>query len=121
MKYKKCLMIAVLFVFIAGCATPKPNSYILRNWAYEYTDYRLQIIYDPPGARIEWNEDYIGRTPLTRILNGRIGYVGGHIRVKAYPVFAGQHTQTKILTNPIPRTIYFDMNLVSTGINVNIY
>ena len=78
-----------------------------------------------PGARIEVNDDYVGKAPLILKVWGdkkrrfrSLG--GGHIVIKAYPVQAGQTVQTKMFrtggapfapVDMIPQRLFFDLNL----------
>jgi len=91
------------------------------------------IILDPPGAKIEINNQYVGDTPLTlhinRIFNSNIifdkemGYWTS-FDIKAYPVHSGQYTQTKYIdmNEPTPTKVYFNMNLgpATREYNINI-
>lgn len=111
---------------LIGCATlqqreQEPNTCIFIADSYfplasywSYKDYEIEIISDPPGAKIEWDNEYIGVTPLKKIMNG-IRTWRKEIIVKAYPTLPGQYVQIKYLyENPLPRKIYFDMNLRPT-------
>ncbi len=104
------IIILISAILFTGCVQ-KPNTFYFDNWEreYRYFSYAVQIISDPPGARIEWDNNYIGTTPLTYIVNGAPGLVV----VKAYPMYPGQYMQTKFLhgIDPLPRRIYFQMNL----------
>ena len=99
-----------------GCATiPIPlDSYHKEdyNWYIEYNQYVVEIISEPPGAKIEWDNEYIGEAPVKRVCTGKVGVLVTMI-IKAYPISPGQDVQTKILygNSPIPRKIYFDMRL----------
>jgi len=93
----------------------------------------VEIISNPPGANIEVNNDYIGKTPCAVSLPAN--YKGEFTRntiVQALPVIGGQYTQQKsfiggyddfIANDVIPKRIFFDMNLqpVQPEINVNNY
>lgn len=128
---KKIIALLALVVLISGCATSQEPNTVFKTVdffydmaEYHYKDYEIEIISEPPGAKIEWNNEFIGTTPLKKIINGTGGF--GRFIIKAYPISGGQYVQTKILTsmydNPLPRKIYFDMNLapVAPSINVNI-
>jgi len=114
--------IVVLAVsFLSGCATVmKPSNY--SQWFYP-----TYIESEPSGARIEVNNEYIGKTPLTKILPRTYRYqfkgllFGGNqittlgsVAITAYPVKPGQQTQTKYIGSDqaMPRHIFFDMSLV---------
>lgn len=131
---RKILMLFLFFYFVigtTGCATitQPPNSVVTRMNpynlfpSYSYKDYEIEIISDPPGAKIEWNNEYLGEAPLEQVLTGDMGFLTS-IMVIANPVYPGQYVQHKLLTGdkPIPKRIYFNMSLIPTGndINVNI-
>ena len=108
---KKLLLILLCVTFV-GCATIPPNSYQQTPYGFTYNNYEIEIISEPSGAKIEWNNDYIGTTPLKRILNGDNSTLSS-VEIIAHPVYEGQRAQTKKISgwNPFPKTIYFDMNL----------
>lgn len=131
---RKILMLLLFFYFVigtTGCATitQPPNSVVARRNPYNifpfysYKDYEIEIISDPPGAKIEWNNEYLGEAPLEQVLTGDMGSLTS-IMVIANPVYPGQYVQHKLFTGdkPIPKRIYFNMSLIPTGndINVNI-
>ncbi|MFC1632473.1 hypothetical protein ACFL1I_05805 [Candidatus Omnitrophota bacterium] len=111
----KTILITWLCLILLGCATANPrarlNEYSLGAFGrgYEYNDYEIEIISDPPGSEIEWNDRTIGYTPIDMKLKGSYG----GIYLRAYPSEPGQCLQTIYLSgsNPIPRRIYFDMKL----------
>jgi hypothetical protein len=91
---------------------------------YKPTTYTTKVVSDPPGARIELDNNYIGNAPL------EIQWVGWpkdrHLRdnhtVKALPIHEGQYVQVKSFrgtagtvrnseSSLVPDTILFDMNL----------
>lgn len=122
MKKIKLLWLIILVISLSGCSTPlKPafNSYTTDALFYNYNNYEIEIISDPSGVKIEWDNNLIGVTPLKRVINGETGFVNYAI-IKAYPVYNGQYVQTKIIEHPFPRTIYFNMNLVPNNYNINI-
>ena len=121
--------LALLFVLsCCGCSTTELNTFLYGDpvgrpaWVpAQATGWGIaHIISDPPGAKIEVNDSYAGITPL----DVPLWYQNwAMIRIVANPVLPGQYLQNKLLTvPPIPQTIYFNMNLVPTGndINVNI-
>ncbi len=111
-----------------GCSTAELNTFLYGKpngrpgWVPpQATGWGVaHIISDPPGAKIEINDNYIGVTPI----DANLWYQNwAMIRIVANPVLPGQYLQNKLLmVPPIPQTIYFNMNLVPTGndINVNI-
>jgi hypothetical protein len=95
--------------------------------------YDVAVVSDPPGARIEVNDDYVGDAPITIKMKG-----DSHERVeqryiiRALPMQAGQYVQTKDFwynpygkksNPPVPSRILFQMNLAprkDAEIDVNI-
>lgn len=123
---QKLICLFIMIILVSGCTTTAPipyNSYGVGygfDSGYVYNNYEFEIVSDPPGAKIEWNNDYIGTAPMRKTYNGEMP----EIVIKAYPTYAGQFVQVKILSKhqPLPRTIYFDMNLApqSPEYNINI-
>ena len=64
------ILILTLCLGLAGCATlqeQEPNTYVSIYESYfplasywRYKDYEIEIISDPPGAKIEWDNEYTG-------------------------------------------------------------
>jgi hypothetical protein len=83
-------------------------------------EYKVEVISDPPGARIEVDEDYVGDAPLTITMlgNTRRQVVRGY-EIRALPIYYGHSVQRKwfpppgMYTTPatIPKRIFFDMSL----------
>jgi hypothetical protein len=104
---------------------PKPEKRARIDGYYE-----VEVISDPPGARIEVNDDYVGDAPLTiRMKGDRKGRVKQDYVVRALPTVPGHHVQTKFFwhskyidSDTIPRRILFQMYLVPVPreMNVNI-
>ncbi len=122
---KKIFVLLMVCLIVSGCATPtKPNSVTSGFYGgFDYKQYKVQIISEPPGAKIEIDNDYVGTTPLTQVLDGHVGMFTTSV-IKAYPIEQGQYVQTKIIygNQHMPRKIYFNMNLKPVGneINVNV-
>jgi len=72
----------------------KNNSIISNPYAnyLEYRNYEVEIISDPPGAKIELNDGYIGETPLDYVFNGTIGSLATTV-IRALPVASGQRVR----------------------------
>ena len=98
------------------------------------TTKNIQILSEPPGARIEVNDDYIGDAPCTvQVRCDPAGRFYPNTRIRALPVGYG-YVQSKFFTgygemgnrylesDSIPSRIFFDMRLgpVSPDINVNV-
>lgn len=120
---KKVYALILLVVFISSCEVTAPVGGSARaEFETVYNQYVIHIDSDPQGAIIEWDNNYIGKTPFDYTVNGGMGD-GVYVTLKATPTESGQYTQTKVLHNPLPNNIYFVMTLVPTeptyNINVN--
>ena len=92
----------------------------------------IEIISEPPGARIEVNDDYIGNAPCKVCVECDESFLFKRsTTISALPVNQGQQTQSKFfygdhvlksLCKQVPSKIFFDMNLVTTPnvINLNL-
>ena len=113
---KQFICMALLTLLCVGC--------------YKYATREIKILSDPPGCNVEVDGNLIGKTPTSTNIQIKLNYVGvmyargGYdvdrpyrtVNIIAYPLFAGQYTQHKILTyeDIIEKditTVYFDMNL----------
>ena len=116
-------------VVVVGCATKSYSPWNL---------YDVEVVSEPPGARIEVNDDYIGDAPTTIKLKGDWSRaVWRSYYIKAYPRGQGW-VQKKFLrrytpmpkgyrkyaepNDVIPKRMFFDTNLkpVESDVNVNI-
>jgi len=111
----KRLLLVFGLVFFAGC-TDYGNPYTPTYTSPQTQIYTTKVISEPPGARIELDDDYIGTAPLEIQWTGWSDsgrFRDDHI-IRALPIYEGQYTQTKFFrcgSRPIPKTILFDMNL----------
>lgn len=66
----------------------------------------VEIITEPPGARIEVNNDYVGDSPLTVTITRDT-----HTTITAIPIHPGHYVQSKFLPlqQRTPKRIFFDM------------
>jgi hypothetical protein len=70
---------------------------------------------DPPGARIEINNQYVGTTPLrVNIPRLKSDWSTISVTIRANPISPGQQVQTKYIGSDesTPTHVFFDMNLV---------
>ena len=104
----KLLLVGLLSVFVASCASIRTASH--GTVATEFTS-------TPPGARIEIDGNYVGVTPFTYTWPS--SYQNGarfrdQVTINAYPGGAG-HRQKKFYESfggvlpPIPQKVYFDL------------
>jgi hypothetical protein len=110
----KCILLILLVSsLLCGCATLLPPYPEVHN-----DKLMTEIISDPPGAKIEINNQYVGDTPLTIHIQRQ--YVGGFddawqsLTITANPIYQGQYVQTKLIWRnvPTPTKIYFNMSLI---------
>ena len=82
--------------------------------------------------RIEANNDYIGKAPLTlKIFGDKDGtfhnFGSSDYIIRAYPLSTNQYIQTKVFRtggwfsqeDKVPSRIYFDMNQKTSGFSVD--
>lgn len=80
----------------------------------------IEVVSDPPGARVEANGQYIGSTPLKteihRYKNPETGSWYG-LAITAFPTQTGQCSQQKVFPEnaPMATHMYFDMHLCPYG------
>jgi hypothetical protein len=105
-------------IFILGCdsLSPAQYAYVASLNAAPNPIYTIKIISDPPGARIEVDNDYVGDAPIEIQVEGgreRIFLCFPTTQIRAIPIYPGQSVQTKTFyqRDKIPNTILFDMNL----------
>jgi hypothetical protein len=78
-----------------------------------YLPKEIEVLSDPPGARIEVNDDYVGDAPL----NVKVAEVNGTFStatvIKALPTVGGDWTQSKYFESGhvVPSRILFQMDL----------
>jgi len=111
-----------------GLVSPKPVSSV------PYEPKKTQIISEPPGARIEVNNNYVGDAPVTVELPQRGDYFSEDTVVRAIPTEGGDYVQIKQFDSndqwyhpgktgdKIPSRLFFDMHLgpVNPAIDVKV-
>jgi hypothetical protein len=108
----------------AGCATDYPTDGRERGPGGTIA-YLVEVESSEPGARIEANNEYIGKTPCTlKIFGDKDGtfhnFGSYHYTVTAFPVRPGQKPQTKDFQtggwftpeDMIPKRLFFDFGPV---------
>jgi hypothetical protein len=127
------LLTLALALMLGGCSDSSQKAVKETAGAYTLAKQEVLIESDPPGARIEVNDEYKGTTPLTvsiAILPN--GSAQDFTRIVALPA-PGQGQQSKLF-NPdrhsfgtsgwaVPKRILFVMNLgtAKPAIDVNIH
>ena len=143
---KKNFFLLLFAISLTGCASlndyffgSAPQVPIINSgqciyyggFSYTCNHYEMEIFSNPPGVKIEINNEYIGETPLKKIWNGTYSIYDSYI-IKANPNQPGQFVQTKTIEHhstgevnslvTLPGKIYFDMNLgpATPAIDVNV-
>jgi len=77
--------------------------------------YVTSIVSEPPGARIEVNDEYRGDAPLELKWKSRTGYFASAVVIRALPIQPGHQVHERVFEpfSAIPDTVLFDMRLVS--------
>ena len=101
-------------------STPPPPQ-------FRYQD--MRVISQPPGARIELNNGYMGETPLSiKVPCSPDGRFLDTVIVRALPTMEGHYSQTKVFSggytmirnDQVPATIFFDMRLVPSNPSIDV-
>jgi hypothetical protein len=136
--HNSCGVVIPLCAILCGCSVPSPTPLSTTTPATagptEPQYQEIQIVSQPPGARIEVNDDYICDAPCSvRVHRDAEGRFFESTTITAMPVSYG-YTQTKffmgfgglsapgVYSAAVPARIFFDMNLrpASQDINVNV-
>jgi hypothetical protein len=116
---------------VGGCATGSSRK--AERGPDGTIAYKVQVESSTPGARVEVNEDYIGRTPLTLTIfgdkDGTFHNFGSKdYIIRAFPVATNQFLQTKVFRtggwfseeDRVPSRIYFDMEQPNSGFSIDL-
>lgn len=133
------LLCASALTIIVGCSNPYSAQPLTAHQPVSskpgpYEPRKTQIISEPPGARIEVNDNYVGDAPVTVELPQRGEYFDEDTVVRAIPDEGADYTQTKrfLTSDPwyhpgfagdkIPSRIFFNMHLgpATRTANVNV-
>lgn len=110
MRYLTALSVLVLCV--CGCATIYQDQNTVMNEGFNqvYKDYMVKIMSEPAGAKVYWNERYIGTTPVSRVLDGHRGMCAPAV-IRVHADGNGKYCRVMKFssTDQIPREIYFDL------------
>ncbi len=122
--------IIALATFIAGCASAPPGA---EHGPQGTIAYFVQIESSEPGARIEVNNDYVGKTPMSlKIWGDKDGtfhnFGSQDYIIRVFPLNTNQFVQTKAFRtggwfsqeDKIPSHLYFDLNQKSSGFSVDL-
>ena len=108
---KKIIVFFSLILLNFGCSLFQVpvNCYRGDAYSYQYNQYLINIESIPSGALIEPNNEFVGYTPRTIVINGSMGN-GRSTIIKATPAKVG-FVKTKYLYNPLPHNIIFNINI----------
>ena len=87
--------------FLFGCATA---------WFLQFEE--VNLVSDPPGAKIEMNDEYVGRTPLTiRYRRGGGRGQANQLVVRASHQNPGNCAETRVFSRDehTPSVVYFEL------------
>ncbi len=120
----------VLTTFLTGCASAPPGA---ERGPAGTIAYYVEVESSEPGARIEVNNDYVGKTPMTLKIWGDTdgtfhNFGSQEYIVRCFPVSTNQFVQTKAFRtggwfsqeDKIPTRLYFDLNQKSSGFSVDL-
>jgi hypothetical protein len=115
---------------LAGCATSGSRP---ERGPDGTIAYYVQVESSEPGARVEVNNDYIGKTPVTlKVFGDKDGtfhnFGSQDYVVRCFPVSTNQSVQTKVFRtgfwfsqeDRIPSRIFFDLDAKSTGFSLDL-
>jgi hypothetical protein len=120
-------VVSLSFLF-ACSSTPKPEKGLAGTIAYV-----IQVESSEPGARVEANGDYLGKTPLDiKVFGDKDGTfhdfgVNDYV-IKVFPVRPGQRVQTRVFRtgrwfsqeDRIPKRLFFDLDDKSEGFSLDL-
>ena len=92
------LLLPLAIALLPGCATAPPGA---ERGPAGTIAYYVQVESSEPGVRIEANNDYIGKAPLTlKIFGDKDGtfhnFGSSDYIIRAYPLSTNQYIQTKV-------------------------
>src|SRR4030095_1071321 len=122
MRLNPAVFVYSLVVAFVGCATdPATSANKPEKGPGGTIAYLVEVESSEPGARIEANNEYIGKAPLTlKIFGDKDGtfhnFGSYNYTIKGYPVKPGQQPQTKEFRtggwftpeDRIPKKLFFD-------------
>lgn len=114
---------------LSGCAGTKRG---LEKGPEGTIAYLVEIEASEPGARVEANGDYVGKTPLTlKIFGDKDGtfhnFGSQQYVIQVFPANTNQFVQTKVFRtggwfsqeDRVPKRLYFDLNQKTDGFSVD--
>ena len=115
----------VAALLLSGCMADPFQQYQNEQAARQAsaTMHPIEVVSDPPGARIEVNNEYVADAPCTiNVLGDSRGEVMTGVFIRAVPSTPGEYVQEKYIGAQIPHKILFVMNLgpATPEVNVNL-
>jgi hypothetical protein len=113
-KFIFCVLVSILL--LTGC---DPNAPLIKR------NIPVTIISDPPGAIIQIEKEYVGKTPLQVNLGEFLSVQPKVMNIVALPTKPGTYAQVKVFYtgDRIPKKLYFNMyyKYIDNSIDVNVY
>lgn len=119
-----------LATILTGCASAPPGA---EHGPQGTIAYLVQVESSEPGARVEVNNDYVGKTPVTlKIWGDKDGtfhnFGSQDYIIRVFPISTNQFIQTKAFRtggwfsqeDRIPSHLYFDLNQKTSGFSVEL-
>lgn len=118
----QALLVALPAAILMGCAAQPSGSQPERG-PDGTVAYQVEVDSSPPGVRIEVNNEYMGRTPLTLKVygdkDGTFHNFGSYTyTITAHPIHSGQMPQSKQFQtggwftpeDKIPKKVFFEFH-----------
>lgn len=126
--HRRLILIPVLVSAIVGCATPSGTGGKPEKGPQGTIAYQVRIESSEPGARIEVNDEDVGKTPTdVRVWGDADGtfhnFGSSDFVIRVFPVREGQSVQTKVFRtggwfsqeDRVPQKLYFDLDQKTQG------
>lgn len=126
MKPNAACLSALGLLLLAGCASPGDRT--VERGPDGTVAYEITVESSEAGARVEVNDDFVGRTPLAvRVWGDPDGtfhnFGTSDFVIRVFPVREGQSPQSKLFRtggwfsqeDRIPKRLYFDLDLKAQG------
>jgi len=117
------LLLLALLTAVAGCATSSRSVNDAERGPQGTIAYLMRVESSEPGARIEVNEEDVGKTPMdVRVWGDPDGtfhnFGASEFVIRVFPVREGQSVQTKVFRtgkwfsqeDRVPKKLYFDLD-----------
>jgi PEGA domain len=124
------IILGIAAATLPGCATSDAQP---EKGPSGTIAHMIEIESSDPGARVEVNRDFVGRTPITiKVFADEDGtfhnFGSPQFVIQVFPVRTNQFVQTKIFRtgrwfaseDRVPKRLYFDLNQGSGGFTVDL-